>query len=313
MRNFLEKLPRRLLRWVAFWLPAERRRELERRLRGWEQHAKLRRADVVVVSFGKSGRTWLRVLLSRYYQLRYGLSERHLLGFDNLHARRRAIPRIFFTHDNYVQDYTGNRGSKRDFYDKRVILLVRSPQDVAVSQYFQWRHRMKPAKAALNAYPSQRDDVSMYDFVMGEGGGMPRIIDFMNLWAREIGKVRDSLVVRYEDLRGDPVGTFRQVVRFVGEPAEEATLREAVAYASVENMRALEARRFFWWGGRLKPKDRSNPDSYKVRRAKAGGYRDYFSPEEVGAMDALVRARLAPFYGYGKDDSDTGIGATPTG
>jgi hypothetical protein len=65
----------------------------------------------VVVSFGKSGRTWLRVMLSRFYQLRHGLAERHLLNFDNLHLRNRAIPRIVFTHDNHTKDYTGHAGS----------------------------------------------------------------------------------------------------------------------------------------------------------------------------------------------------------
>ena len=68
---------------------------LERWLRGKEEFRKLEQADCVIVSFGKSGRTWLRVLLSRFYQVRHGLSERHLIGFDNLHRRNSAIPRIY--------------------------------------------------------------------------------------------------------------------------------------------------------------------------------------------------------------------------
>ena len=122
-----------------FFLPQERRVYLERRLRGREQHAKLRRADVVIVSFGKSGRTWLRVMLSRFFQVRHGLSERWLIGFDNLHLKTGAVPRIFFTHDNYLADYTGNADTKADYYDRKVVLLVRHPADVAVSQYHQWR------------------------------------------------------------------------------------------------------------------------------------------------------------------------------
>ena len=78
---------------------------IERRLRGREDFEKLARADCVVVSFGKSGRTWLRVMLSRFYQVRYGLARRHLLSFDNLHNKNSAIPKIFFTHDNYLKDY----------------------------------------------------------------------------------------------------------------------------------------------------------------------------------------------------------------
>jgi alcohol sulfotransferase len=109
----------------------------ERRQRGAEQVKKLRDADIVVVSFGKSGRTWLRVMISHLFQVMYDLPKNAILGFDNFHGMNPAIPRIFFTHDNYVKDLAGD--SKAPFYDKRVVLLARDPRDVAVSQSFQWK------------------------------------------------------------------------------------------------------------------------------------------------------------------------------
>ncbi len=51
----------------------------ERKTRGGTQTAwpgavqKLQLADIVFVSFGKSGRTWLRVMVSGLYQQMYGL------------------------------------------------------------------------------------------------------------------------------------------------------------------------------------------------------------------------------------------------
>ncbi|MDX5336330.1 MAG: hypothetical protein LPK13_09605, partial [Marinobacter sp.] len=80
----------------------------ERRMRGKEQVRKLGRADIAVVSFGKSGRTWVRVMISRLYQQIHGLPENALLGFDNFHNMDKSIPRVFFTHDNYIGDYTGH-------------------------------------------------------------------------------------------------------------------------------------------------------------------------------------------------------------
>ena len=60
-------------------------------------------------------------------------------------------------------------------------------------------------------------------------------------------------------------------------------------FASIDNMRALEQKRVFWLSGRrMLAKDRSNPNTYKVRRAKVGGYRDDFTPEQLAAIDALV-------------------------
>jgi hypothetical protein len=64
-------------------------------------------------------------------------------------------------------------------------------------------------------------------------------------------------------------------------------------------MRKMEEKKTFWLsGGRMVPKDRSNPESYKVRRAKVGGYRDYFSAEEIAKVDEVIRQGLSPAFGY---------------
>jgi hypothetical protein len=284
-----------------FFLPYDRRSRIERWLRGREQYRKLRRADCVVVSFGKSGRTWLRVMLSRFYQIRHGLSERHLIGFDNLHLRNGAIPKIFFTHDNYTKDYTGNSGSKIDYAGKKVVLLVRHPADVAVSQYYQWQYRMKPNKVALNRYPERGRELSIFDFVTREYAGLTRAIDFMNGWAGEVEHSRDLLVVRYEDMRAQPERVLGQILAFIGTPGSEDEIREAVAFASFENMRKMEANSTFWLsGGRMRPRDRSNPQSFKTRRGKVGGYRDHFDEGEIAEIDRLVAEQLSPVFGYAR-------------
>jgi Sulfotransferase domain len=300
LESIWKRLSRELVVKAAFLLPPERRRALERRIRGREEARKLALADVVVVSFGKSGRTWVRTLLSRFFQLRYGLKESAFIGFDNLHRRDARIPRVFFTHDNYIGDYTGHREDKRDFYGKRTALLVRHPADVAVSQYFQWKFRMRPGKKALNRYPSQGADISIYDFVMDDDAGLPKIIRFMNDWARAREQVADRLILmRYEDLRANTAGELERMLRFMGHDPRPADLADCVAFASVENMRALEEKRVFWLAGsRMKAKDTSNPDSYKVRRAKVGGYRDYFDEAQAAAIQRLIDERLMPGFGY---------------
>lgn len=295
----VKQLMRFLMRCSIFYLPSERKIVIERRWRGREQLAKLRLADCVVVSFGKSGRTWLRVLLSRFYQIRHGLPERALIGFDNLHRRNRAIPKIFFTHDNYLKDYTGNRDSKVDYHGRKVVLLVRHPADVAVSQYHQWRHRMRPGKKALNAYPRHGEEVSTFEFVARRDAGLAKVIDFMNGWAREMPRLEDLLLVRYEDMRAHPEAALREILEFIGTPGTEEEIREAIAFASFENMRRLEQKRTFWLsGGRLVPRDRSNPESFKVRRGKVGGYRDYFDDAQLAEIESYVRDHLSPVFGY---------------
>lgn len=294
---------RHLIMHTLFFLPRERQVHIERWLRGNEDFRKLSLADCVIVSFGKSGRTWLRVMLSRVYQLRHGLAQRHLLAFDNLHNKVPQIPRIFFTHDNYLKDFSKEGEQKVLYRDKKVVLMVRDPADVAVSQYFQWKFRMTNRKKKINDYPEDGDDVSLYDFVMMPACGLPKIIEFMNGWARELGNIKDLMVIRYEDLRADPQDMLRRVLEFIGTPATLSELQEAVAFASIENMRMLEQKRVFWLSGRrMLAKDRSNPNTYKVRRAKVGGYRDDFTPEQLASIDAMVEERLLPVFGYSRSE-----------
>jgi hypothetical protein len=294
-----KRASREVILFFAFFLPPGRKCQLERRLRGREELRRLGLADVVIVSFGKSGRTWLRVLLSRFFQLRFGLRPSAFIGFDNLHRRHEGIPRIFFTHDNYLRDFTGNLDNKRDFYGRKVVLLVRQPEDVAVSQFHQWKFRMRPHKMDLNRYPSQGTQVDVFNFVMDEDAGLPKVIDFMNGWAKELPRLQQLLIIRYEDLRRDTAGELRRVLEFMDQQPTDADLKDCVAFASVDNMRKLEEKRTFWLAGsRMRPGDKSNPDSFKVRRAKVGGYRDYFDEHQLVEMDRITEARLLPGFGY---------------
>ena len=313
MHQVVKRLNRSLISVASLFLSEEKGRELERLRRGKEEYRRLQLADCVFVSFGKSGRTWLRVMLSRYCQLTYGLPERAILRFDNFANINPAAPKIFFTHGNYVRDYTGNFDTKQDFYGKKVMLLMRRPQDVAVSQYFQWKYRMPARKKGLNGYPSHGADLSLYDFLMDPRVGLPGIIDFMNGWAAELPSLRDHLLVRYEDVHADPSASLRRMVAFLGMPLDEQHIQEAVRFASVDNLRELERSRFFRGSGiRMRAKDSSNPNSYKVRRAKVGGYRDYFEDDQLARIDALVETGLSPVFGYQEREVAPTAASSPT-
>jgi alcohol sulfotransferase len=89
------------------------------------------------------------------------------------------------------------------------------------------------------------------------------------------------------------------MLRWMGETPEEAEVKGAVDFASFDNLKQLEAKDAFSGGTkRLTPGDASNPDSFKVRRAKVGGFRDYFDDEQVRQIEAYIRGNLAPSFGY---------------
>lgn len=295
----IKKLKRFLVTRSAFYLPEAQRLQLERRHRGKEQLEKLQRADYSIASYGNSGRTWFRFMLSRYYTRKYQLDNPGLLNFDNFHRRDPAIPTIFVTHDNFIKDYSGNVDSKADFYGIKTLLLVRNPADVSISQYFQWQHRMKLHKVSLNNFPPRGSEISAFEFVMRPESGLPKIIDFLNVWASDIDNLQHFTLLRYEDLRADTAAELQRALEFLGETPQPADIEDAVSYSSIDNMRAIEANSGGWFrGGRLVPGDKANPDSYKVRRAKVGGWRDYFTDAEVAEIEALISAKLDPLFGY---------------
>ncbi len=279
-------------------LPRETSVRVERWLRGWEEARKLPHADGVVISYAKSGRTWFRVLVSRYFAKKYGLPEGKTMEFDEFHRVNPAIPVLFFSHDNYLKDYEGH-DRKAELYGRaKVILMVRDPRDTAVSQYFQWKHRISARKKILNNYPPA--DVGIADFVMSETAGIPKIIDFMNAWARELPSFRQLHVIRYEELKADTAGELGRALRFLGQQPTDSELADAAAFGSVENMRKMEKENAgkLLANPRLTPGDANDPASFKVRRAKVGGWRDYVSEEQADQIDTMVRDRLSPVFGY---------------
>jgi hypothetical protein len=299
MHNVVKRLIKWLVRAISVFLPDHKRHQLQRWRRGREEFWKYNRCQFIFASYGKSGRTWVRVMISRYYQLVYQLPDNILMGFDNFSRLNNAIPKIFFTHDNYLRTFTGNTDSKRDFYHKQTVLLVRHPLDVAVSQFFQWKYRMRPEKKAMNNYPEHEAEISVYDFVKHEGQGLLHIIDFMNAWARELPRVENLLVVRYEDLRATPEQEMAKIVEFLGMELSEEFLRDTAEFASVENLRKKEQENYFWRSGsRVQAKDVNDPNTFKVRKAKVGGFRDYFDDDQVAELTGMIDSGLLPVFGY---------------
>ena len=299
MHMIIKRLIKWLVRAISVFLPEEKAHDLQRWRRGKEEFWKYNRCQYIFASYGKSGRTWVRVMISRYYQLVYKLPDNILMGFDNYTRLNSSIPKIFFTHDNYLRRYTGNVDSKKDFYDKKTVLLVRNPIDVAVSQFHQWKFRMRPEKKAMNNYPPHDAEISVYDFVKHEGQGLNHIIDFMNNWARELPHIKELLVVRYEDLRANPEQEMERIVEFLNLEAIPEYLADTAEFASVENLRKKEQENYFWRSGsRVQAKDVNDPNTYKVRKAKVGGYRDYFDDNQVAELVALVDSRMVPAFGY---------------
>ena len=284
-----------------FMVPQSDRIKVERWLRGREDYRKLSKADCVIVSFPNSGRTWLHALLAAYFQMETGIPLEPLLPLDKLARKAAPMPRFSFSHDNYLKDYRGSEQWRKDYESRRVILLVRDPADVAVSQYFQWRHRMRRRKMIINQYPLQ-PDLSMFQFVTGEDGSLHKVIDFLNRWGHLLPQLKNVLVLKYEDLRKAPADALEDIIAFVGQQPDADCMRRAIAFASIDTMRRLEkeGHELFQTGRLLRPRGVGD-NKMKARRAKVGGYRSDFDFEEASRIDEIINGKLSAFFGYQRD------------
>jgi hypothetical protein len=267
VRSRLERLP--LVSWV---------RRLERR----------RQADVFLLSFPKAGRTWLKVMLAKLLAEHFGRAELERQMFDGSRAPVAGVPRILAKHDGAPHKKTPAEilSNRSEYSDCRVMLLVRDPRDIAVSNYFQVTRREG----------SYRGDLS--SFLHAPRGSVDSMIRYYNVWARERDVPRDFMLLRYEDIHADPARELRRVAGFIGlQGVSDDAIGRAVEHARFAAMKAREARREAD-GSPLAAGQAGDPESFKTRKGRVGGYRDYLSSEDIAWLDRRIDRDLDPFYGY---------------
>ena len=278
--------------------------------------ATFRGADAFVCSIQKSGRTWVRVFLTAYFD-----EWKKEFRPEARPSAAHAVPTLCYTHD--LWEHTAKQRPRErlrgkwlippsDAREKPILLVARDPRDVMVSLFF---HLTKRAHTYHGDLSSLIRDPTL---------GIARVVAIMNRWLAEwldadaaedaevaSGVARPRLhLLRYEDAHRDPAGTFAAAVRFLMPTValEEGAFERALETSSFENMRRLEAGSKGARGTAimtetgldreaLRPADAHDPDSFKVRRGKVGGYVEHFAPADLAYLDAAL-TRLDERYGY---------------
>lgn len=266
------------------------------KVRGWRRdradRRKLRDADVVTVSFPKSGRTYVRTMLARLFKAEHAIDDRHVLKYSEFRRAAPGVPRLLFTHDGDAMRRACDVQVDSSLYSsKRVALLVRHPADTVISRYHHLRDRSEdPARQLLARQPLE-------EFVWTEQGGVPAIVEYMNQWAVICRQRGDVHLVRYEDVLADPERQIQSLARFVGLEATDATVADAVAFGKIDNLKQREREGYFE-SSRFGAGRSGGEDSFKVRSGKAGGYRAKLSADNVERIDRFIADRLDPMFGY---------------
>ena len=290
----------------TFPLPARTRVGIRRKYLAQLELKSAERSGLLIIGHPKSGNTWLKVMLSRLYQVRYGLPANRLINTDEFALKNPEIPRLassngYYSYEGVIGDALEPDAPDSVLKHKPVLLIARNPLDIAVSWYFQFTKRQSAHKQELInhfiPHPIDRKTVEMWEFVRHSDIGIECLVEFLNAWERRIRPLERGRIIRYEDMRADPLTTLKSVVELLGADFSDDEIREAVEFGSFDNLRKLETGGFFRQGG-MRLKDRNDPTTYKVRRGKVGGYRDYFTPEQVAELEDLVYSRISPAFGY---------------
>jgi hypothetical protein len=258
-------------------------------------------ADMFVISIPKSGRTWIRTFFCAYFCKLRG----HEFTLQPERYADPSIPRIVYSHDRFEHRTKGDRWDRlrgkyliprKELRRATVVLLARDPRDTFVSLYLQITRRDPGTREQFAAS-------SISQLLRDRRFGIGAIVETMNDWLREFSRWRDFLLVRYESLRAGPAEQFRILLARLGETTPDMSIfQAALDFSEFENMRKLEAAGAFD-SKILQARDVADPESFKVRRGKIGGYKDYLAAEDR-QYAAGILSRLDARFGYDGDAAD---------
>jgi len=293
----LRKLVRQTARWLPDGVRIRLRDALGRSRWGMQLMERAFRdsVDVLIVSFPKAGRTWLRLMLGHLLSAHHEIDAVYdeLLNLRGLASRNPGVPLIRVDHEDdphrkspadLSTDKTACRG-------KKVILLFRDIRDILVSLYFENTRR-------TGKLTQQQAFADLATFVHSEVGSLETIIRYYNIWAENSHIPGDFLLIRYEDMHANAGRELRKVVEFLElDGIEDELIARSVEFARFENMHQMELEGRFG-SARMQPGTRGDPESYKTRKGKVGGYVDYMDEELISHVTEQVRSRLSDFYGF---------------
>ena len=162
--------------------------------------------------------------------------------------------------------------------ESRMILLVRDPRDAVASSmdakregswHYESRKRWR-AESPVDKNPDAyvRKQAETY---------LQRISIARQAYEAHEGR---KVLVRYEELRADALGTMRRIYSELGIPADEGKLAKAVEKHSWENI----------------PEEEKG-EGKTFRKATPGGWREDLTPEQVKTVEKITTPLLEEFYG----------------
>ena len=287
-------------------------RESRERTRKWRARAK--KAEALEEGFdparvmwcfgsGRTGSTWLSEMFrdlpgwGTWKEPRFGMlfsgeelehdrapghvySERHRRAW--LPATRRFVltlvgARVRDAEYAFVKDPAGGPGLKlltEALPESKVVLLVRDPRDVVAS----WLDALTP-RGWSGGKPKHRRSILIPTSVRVEFAAENYVRTLTSAKAAYDAHQGDKLILRYEDLRTDTLGTMTQLFSTLSLPVPDE-LPEVVGRHSFENV----------------PEGERGPGKFR-RKATPGAWKEDLTPEQARRVEEITAPLLREFYG----------------
>lgn len=188
----------------------------------------VRPADRFLVSYPRSGNTWMRFLVAN------ALEPEGSVDFATV---GRAIPDVYVdtrrTLDRAPRPRLIKSHEPFDARYGRTIYLVRHPADVAVS-YYHFLVKLRQLREGFDL------DRYLDAFLSGTIDDLGSWGDHVRGWLDARGTDDDFLLVRYEDVAAAPAVALRTVLAHLGSDVGGERIAYAVARSSADEMRRSE-------------------------------------------------------------------------
>jgi hypothetical protein len=217
----------------------------------------------IVVSFPKSGRSWLRYAL----ELTEEASD-IVFCHDEFEYNDGAKPALNFDKDIRYKRY--------DRHADKIVYVDRDTRDTIVSLYNQVTGR-------FSDFFNYTDNISA--FIRDDYFGVDNLIRFQKMW-RALARQNDWLMVRYEEMHQDFEKVFSRVCEYFGIEISGKQIKHIADMASFDSMKQLELS-----GNSERPWLTPRNSFSKVRKGKVGGFTSELNPHDI----AYIEERMAFF------------------
>jgi Sulfotransferase domain len=227
------------------------------------RHTTVSRRDAFLVSYPKSGNTWLKFMLTYLLSGREADfdSDSETIGEVGSH---RATPAVLPGEGRLIKSHEPYSGLQRRFY-RKAIYLIRDGRDVAVSYYYTLIRR--------GLYEGEFGPFLRL-FLGGGVDGYGPWHEHVESWlASPLRQNGSLLVVKYEDFLKEPARNLSGAMEFLGMPATRDRVEEAIQTYSAERMRERERRSRFH-------SEQKRQDIMFVRTAGPGDWARTFSKKD---------------------------------